>query len=241
LPKVTLNPAGFSSRWFARVPGNLWVLHNALDNNLYDFLMDASFQSFEAVGTEDSSSQLHHHGFIMELPFMRITGLASPEDIEYILKTKFDNYVKGPHFSGAATDVLGHGIFAVDGPAWKKQRKTASHEFTVDKFKHFYLDSFVDNIAKAFKLIDLKPAGTSLDVQDLFAKYTLESIGHLGFGVRLGCLDSEEPVPFAVAFDNAQHQLWRRIAVDQVWWKALKFLNIGREAEMKRQPDEPLI
>ena len=48
-----------------------------------------------------------------------------------VLKTNFANYPKGPMFSEAFKDLLGEGIFAVDGHKWKTQRKTASHEFTV--------------------------------------------------------------------------------------------------------------
>jgi len=54
----------------------------------------------------------------------------------------------------------------------------------------------------------------------------------LGFGVDLGCLESEDPVPFAVAFDNAQEQIWWRTVPDQMFWKVKRFFGLGNEGKM---------
>ncbi|GMH09938.1 hypothetical protein Nepgr_011779 [Nepenthes gracilis] len=51
---------------------------------------------------------------------------ANPENVEYMLKTKFDNYPKGKQFSVILGDLLGLGIFNVDGELWRFQRKMAS-------------------------------------------------------------------------------------------------------------------
>ncbi|XVF05203.1 hypothetical protein REPUB_Repub05bG0151700 [Reevesia pubescens] len=56
------------------------------------------------------------------------TITANPENVEHILKTRFDNYPKGKPFSTLLGDLLGRGIFNVDGDSWKFQRKMASHE-----------------------------------------------------------------------------------------------------------------
>jgi hypothetical protein len=44
---------------------------------------------------------------------------ANPEKVEHMLKTRFDNYLKGKPFSL----ILGRGIFNVDGDSWRFQRK----------------------------------------------------------------------------------------------------------------------
>ena len=47
---------------------------------------------------------------------------SSPENVEYILKTNFKNYIKGDGMKSKLKDFLGDGIFNVDGDKWKKQR-----------------------------------------------------------------------------------------------------------------------
>lgn len=56
------------------------------------------------------------------------TITANPENVEYMLKTGFENYPKGKPFSTILGDLLGRGIFNVDGEHWKFQRKMASLE-----------------------------------------------------------------------------------------------------------------
>lgn len=51
-----------------------------------------------------------------------IAVIGEPEDAEYILKTNFDNFPKGPKLREILGDLLGKGIFAVDGDPWREQR-----------------------------------------------------------------------------------------------------------------------
>ncbi|KAL0390011.1 UNVERIFIED_CONTAM: cytochrome [Sesamum calycinum] len=53
---------------------------------------------------------------------------ANPENVEHMLKTRFDNYPKGKPFSAILGDLLGRGIFNADGDLWRFQRKMASLE-----------------------------------------------------------------------------------------------------------------
>ena len=61
--------------------------------------------------------------------------ITSAEAVEYILKTAFGNFVKGPRFFDNFEEFLGRGIFAVDGEEWKTQRKIASHLFKTKNLK----------------------------------------------------------------------------------------------------------
>jgi hypothetical protein len=53
---------------------------------------------------------------------------ANPKNVEHMLKTRFDNYPKGKPFSLILGDLLGRGIFNVDGESWRFQRKIVSLE-----------------------------------------------------------------------------------------------------------------
>merc|ERR1711998_149000 len=215
---------GFSS-WNS--VGNLLCLLLNL-NRLYDFLLECAEKQIKIsrqTGNTEGTS------IIMQLPTMRITSSADAAVLEHVLKTNFENYPKGRDMNEPFKDLLGDGIFAVDGHKWKQQRKTASHEFTVDKFRQLYLNIFLKFSACAVSRVD-EHDGQAFDVQDLFQRYTLDSIGELGFGVQLGCLESTEPIPFAVAFDGAQEQIWYRTVPDQVLWKVKRLFGLGNERNM---------
>lgn len=58
-------------------------------------------------------------------------------NIEYILKTNFDMYQKGKYLQDMERDLLGQGIFNVDGFKWLQQRKLASVEFSTRVLRDF--------------------------------------------------------------------------------------------------------
>jgi hypothetical protein len=47
-------------------------------------------------------------------------------------------------------------------------------------------------------------SGLAFDLQDLFYAFTLDVFGLIAFGVDLKSIESDEPHPFAVAFDRVQ-------------------------------------
>ncbi|EDQ89905.1 uncharacterized protein MONBRDRAFT_7625 [Monosiga brevicollis MX1] len=65
------------------------------------------------------------------------------------------------------------------------------------------------------KLDEASRTGTVVDLQELFYRYTLESIGKIAFGVNLGCFENDR-VEFAVNFDTAQRIIMERV-LDPAW------------------------
>lgn len=45
----------------------------------------------------------------LSIPFIRLVDCSSPSAIEYIQRTNFANYVKGPLFGDVMKDILGEG------------------------------------------------------------------------------------------------------------------------------------
>ncbi|TQD97391.1 hypothetical protein C1H46_016970 [Malus baccata] len=78
---------------------------------------------------------------------------TDPANVEYILKTNFANYGKGWYHSGVSSDVLGDGIFAVDGEKWLHQRKVAGNELTTKVLKDFSSTVFKTNAVKLARII----------------------------------------------------------------------------------------
>ncbi|KAJ4848490.1 hypothetical protein Tsubulata_003361, partial [Turnera subulata] len=137
-------------------------------------------------------------------------------NIEYVLKTRFDKYNKGKRNQGVMVDLLGEGIFAVDGDRWRQQRKLASFEFSTRVIS------------------DAAIAGQVFDMQDILMRCTLDSIFKVAFGIELNCLmgSSKEGVEFMKAFDDSNSLLIFRYM--DPFWKLKRYFNIGYEASLKK-------
>ncbi|KAJ3389509.1 Protein kinase alk2 [Lobulomyces angularis] len=157
---------------------------------------------------------------------------SSPEVVEHILKNKFNNYVKGELTKERVHDLLGNGIFASDGESAKLQRKTAANIFNVKSFKDWVANIFQNEMDVFFgKLNEYSKTGKEFDLYDEFCKFTLDSFCEIGFGIKLNCLESFEPVAFAAAFDKSQVYLAKR-SFNPFWKLSEKFTKEGREGKI---------
>ncbi|XP_057986060.1 cytochrome P450 704C1 isoform X2 [Hevea brasiliensis] len=140
-------------------------------------------------------------------PFRNEIYTSEPSNVEYILKTNFQNYGKGEHNYNNLRDLLGDGIFTVDGDKWRQQRKVSSYEFSAKVLRDFSSVAFRKNAVKLAGIVsEAAKSNQSMDMQDLFMKSTLDSIFRVAFGVELDsmCGSNEEGVIFTNAFDNMQ-------------------------------------
>ncbi|XP_010413066.1 PREDICTED: cytochrome P450 704C1-like isoform X2 [Camelina sativa] len=159
---------------------------------------------------------------------------ADPRNVEHILKTRFDNYSKGPSTNENLADLLGHGIFAVDGEKWKQQRKLASSEFST-RVRDFSCSVFRRNASKLVGfLTEFALSGEAFDAQDMLMRFTLDSIFKVGFGVELRCLDgfSKEGEEFMKAFDEGNVATSSRFT--DPLWKLKRFFNTGSQSRLKK-------
>ncbi|CAN4125725.1 unnamed protein product [Withania somnifera] len=167
-------------------------------------------------------------------PFRNQIYTSDPANVEYILKTNFDNYGKGWYNNSILKDLLGDGIFTVDGDKWRKQRKLSSRDFSTRILRDFSSEVFRKNAAKfAHILSEAVKSNKIVDIQDLFMKATLDSIFRVAFGVELEsmCGSNEESKKFSDAFDNASAiTTWRYV---DILWKIKRALRIGSEAKLR--------
>ncbi|OMO78634.1 Cytochrome P450 [Corchorus capsularis] len=92
---------------------------------------------------------------------------TDPRNVEHILKTKFENYSKGKYNQDIIQDLLGQGIFAVDGDKWRHQRKLASFEFSTRVLRDFSCSVFRRNGGKLVKAIsELAVSSQAFDMQN---------------------------------------------------------------------------
>ncbi|KAM5557181.1 cytochrome P450 704C1-like [Rosa sericea] len=159
-----------------------------------------------------------------------------PANVEYMLKTNVANYGKGSYLHGILSDVLGDGIFAVDGDKWRHQRKVSSSQFSTKVLRDFSSEIFKTNGVKLAGIIhQAATSNKSMDIQDLFMKSTLDSIVKILLDIDLGTMcgtNNEENIRFSNAFDDANEATLHRIS--DIFWKIKRFLNIGREAVLRK-------
>ncbi|KAH9567617.1 hypothetical protein CY35_03G035300 [Sphagnum magellanicum] len=169
---------------------------------------------------------------------------ANPDNVEYILKTNFENYPKGIIVRRHLSDLLGEGIFNANGDEWKVQRKVASHEFTSKSLRNFMHGTIQAELNHRLVplLAKICNEGASIDLQDLFMRFAFDSICKLGFGVDPACLDFSLPnVKFAQAFDIATSLTSARLRSFPFILRLQRALNVGNERRIReavRQIDD---
>ncbi|KAE8734839.1 Cytochrome P450 94C1 [Hibiscus syriacus] len=166
------------------------------------------------------------------------TITANPKNVEHILRTRFENYPKGKPFAAILGDLLGKGIFNVDGDSWKFQRKMASLELGSTSIRRHAFDIVNSEIQSRLLPLFSSISGEqrALDLQDVFQRFSFDNICKFSFGLDPGCLELSLPVSeFAEAFDLASKlSSQRALASSPLIWKLKKALNLGTEKRLKQ-------
>ncbi|KAG5043881.1 hypothetical protein AAZX31_03G174100 [Glycine max] len=169
---------------------------------------------------------------------LRNTITANPDNVEYMLKTRFHNFPKGKTFSTILGDFLGRGIFNVDGESWSFQKKMASLELSKNSIRSFAFEVVKFEIKD--RLIPLlvlsKQNDCVLDLQDVFKRFSFDSICRFSFGLDPMCLELSLPISeFAMSFDLASKlSAERAMSVSPLIWKIKRFLNVGSEKKLRK-------
>ncbi|CAI9097778.1 OLC1v1034265C1 [Oldenlandia corymbosa var. corymbosa] len=169
---------------------------------------------------------------------------ANPDNVEYMLKTRFDNFPKGKPFSAILGDFLGRGIFNVDGDLWRFQRKMACLELNKTSLRSFAFDVVLHEVQNRLlpllfsKSSDGKKEGEDqvLDFQDVFKRFSFDCICRFSFGLDPKCLELSLPLSeFAVSFDLASRlSAERAMTASPMTWKIKRLLNIGSEKRLRK-------
>ncbi|KAB2598616.1 cytochrome P450 704C1-like [Pyrus ussuriensis x Pyrus communis] len=152
-----------------------------------------------------------------------------------ITEVPIPDLLQGWYHYGILSDLLGDGIFAVDGEKWLHQKKVSSNELTTKIVKDFSSTVFKTNALKLARIIsEAATCNKAMEIQELFMKATLDSIVKILLGIELDTMDgtNEEGTRFAHAFDVANEMtIYRYVDFS---WKIKRFLNIGSEALLRK-------
>ncbi|GMF19878.1 unnamed protein product [Phytophthora lilii] len=159
--------------------------------------------------------------------------ISSPEGMEDILKTQFDVFIKGSAVATISHDLLGEGIFTIDGSKWKHQRKAASNFFSMnmirDAMEHVVRDHSVLLVSK---LKEAAHNGDTLNIKRVFDFFTMDIFAKIGFGVELHSLETGGNCDFMEAFERATQRIMARFQQPMCVWKLARWLNVGAEKQM---------
>ncbi|CAH0477875.1 unnamed protein product [Peronospora belbahrii] len=162
--------------------------------------------------------------------------LCCPEAFEDVVKTQFDAFDKSPNVAEAMLDVLGHGIFAVSGPLWLRQRKIASHLFTAQMIQYameVVVPAKGEELVKRLDEICQKENEDErvVNIKRLLELYTMDIFAKVGFGVDLHGVQFNQNAEPLDAFQRMSVRILKRIQQPMWIWKFLRWLNAGPEKQ----------
>ncbi|TCD71088.1 hypothetical protein EIP91_000180 [Steccherinum ochraceum] len=213
-------------------PGNLDVLCRIKNAAHNDYLC----QGFLDLFHEYQSTTLN----------LRILGAdlmisMDEQHIKYVSATGFDHFWRGRRQKERMETFLGAGIFNRDDEAWKAHRTLARPFFSRDRVTDF--DVFESHTDAAISVVtSLSSSGAPIEVQDLFARYTLDAAAEALFGEKINSIHGSLPVPgktsmgakgslgtddfgaFAQAFEMAQEVIVGRTH-QGYFWPAFQLFN----------------
>ncbi|XP_040385148.1 cytochrome P450 94B3-like [Oryza brachyantha] len=177
----------------------------------------------------------------------RTVVTANPANVEHVLKGNFGNYPKGKPFTEVLGDLLGGGIFNVDGEMWYRQRKMVSHEFSARVLRET-VGAALEREARArlVPALDAAAAGGGggggvVDMQELLRQFSFNVICRVALGADDdgGGVEMAMALPLsrlAAAFDTAAAISARRGAEPvAAAWKVKRALGVGSERLLREE------
>jgi cytochrome P450 len=170
----------------------------------------------------------------------RIPGIIMPPAIffisqeanmKYVLQDNFENYVKGKVLENVFSDLLGEGIFAVDGSKWKTHRKLMSNMFSRNLLRNsaaVMRQKLHDALQDMENTINASETRTGpsdnhcrknaeIDMKDLLLRLLFDVTSKIAFGVDLNTVSKsnstkDDQHPFFTAFDEMSCVIYNRLS-----------------------------
>ena len=169
-----------------------------------------NFTSFrERTLLETGRSRFLRHGNTLELNNLstKMFTTIEPEILKTMMATKFKDWNLPDRRKDAFVPLLGHGIFTTDGAAWHHSRDLLRPNFARNQVGD--LATFEAHVSHLIQAIPRD--GSTVDLQDLFFRLTLDSATEFLFGESTNSLASGTTKAsnsrFAEAFNRSQEAI----------------------------------
>lgn len=155
--------------WFARI-----MLRYKKEGRLPEFVGNV----FKEVGADT---------FWIKIFYLPVFCTTNHENIKALLATQFNDFALGyrhAHFK----PMLGDGIFTLDGEGWKNSRAMLRPQFVREQIAHTQsLEQHLQIFAKHIEA----SRGSTINIQDLFFKFTVDTATEFLFGESVNSLSDE--------------------------------------------------
>lgn len=163
-------------------------------------------------------------------PNAHLIFVTNPIHVRYIFDTNFQVTQKSHLMKKRFEELLGDGIFAVNGTEWRFHRKIASRMFSTRNLKNYMYDvSLKSTNCTILKLKNLMNENKAIDMNDLLGRFTLDTFCEIAFGQ---CINSVSTYPkqhdFGVAFDDMVERIGKRSG--DLLWTLKRQMNVGNES-----------
>lgn len=158
--------------------------------------------------TSHSRARYLRTGYSMRMKFFftDLVFTVEPENLKTIMALDFKKWSLGNRRKDAFVPLLGHGIFTTDGAAWHNSRELLRPNFVRSQVGDLVtFEIHVDQLIKA-----IPKDSSTVNLQDLFFKLTMDSATEFLFGESTSCLAAESShgnVEFAEAFNRSQEAI----------------------------------
>ncbi|KZT03032.1 cytochrome P450 [Laetiporus sulphureus 93-53] len=206
-------------------PGNLDIYLRLMKTGDETYLASVQLSLFEEYQATTLNLRLLWRDVIMTM---------DEKHIHFILATGFQHFWRGNLQKERMESFLGSGIFNRDDEAWKAHRALARPFFSRDRITDFELfERYTD---RTLMLISSRcSADGPVEVQDLYARFTLDAASEFLFGQNLETLSGKLPIPgqthlsakgsvmdddfgsFVRAFESAQERIMTRSRRGYFW------------------------
>ena len=165
-------------------------------------------------------------------PGVSIMHTCESGHVEHMFsKNHFEEWVKGEEGRENYAETLGHGIFVVDGEEWHEKRKVSSYLFSSNSLRNHMAGVFLAHTEHVLENLEGVGKDKVVDLQELFSRYTFDSICTIAFGMDVNSLGgNEEDIRFQKSYDLAQMTNTARFF--DPMWKIKKFFGIGLEGKL---------
>lgn len=133
-----------------------------------------------------------------------------PENVKTVLSTKFGDFALGNLRIATMAPVFGTGIFTSDGQAWEHSRAMIRPSFTRHQVAD--LSSYEQHMQNM--LANIPKDGSTIDLQELFFRLTMDSATEFLFGKSTNTLVKGYEHPGAARFTDAFTYVTEKMATD---------------------------
>jgi len=159
--------------------------------------------------------------------------ISQEANMKYVLQDNFENYVKGKVLENVLGDLVGKGIFAVDGSKWKTHRKLMSNMFSRNLLRNSAavmrqkLQDVLQDMENTINTLEKGTGGADtatldnhcaeIDMKDLLLRISFDVTSKIAFGVDLNTVSksnstNDDQHPFFTAFDEMGCVIYNRMS-----------------------------